>query len=185
MEREPGGSKGPENGSTALLIGLAGPADAAELADVAAATFPLACPNAVAAEDVAAFIAGHLSRQHFADYVADPDRRVLTARLQGRIVGYAMLIRGSGTPGTGQEAVELSKMYVLPGLHGAGTAAALMEAGIAWASGCGAPAVWLGVNQKNARAQRFYRKCGFTVTGTRTFRLGRGVESDFVMTRAL
>lgn len=185
MEPEPDRCKGRENPPTALVVGVAALADAAELAAVAAATFPLACPPSVAAEDIAAFVAANLSPERFADYLVDPGRRVLAARRQGRIVGYAMLIRGSGALGSEQGPVELSKMYVLADLHRAGAAGALMEAGIAWAIECRAPAVWLGVNQKNERAQRFYRKHGFSVTGTRTFRLGRGVEHDFVMTRTL
>ncbi len=154
--------------------------DATELADVAAATFPLACPPSAAAEDVAAFIAAHLSSQRFGDYLADPDRRLLVARRDGRIVGYTMLIRG-----TDPETVELSKMYVLPDLHRTGAASALMEAGLAWAAGQGARSVWLGVNRNNHRAQRFYAKHGFEATGTRTFQLGSSLEHDAVMTRTL
>ena len=74
-------------------------------------------------------------------------------------------------------------MYVLPDHHGDGTAAALMEAGIAWAAKVGARDVWLGVNQANHRAQTFYRKHGFVVAGTRTFQVGTVAENDFVMVR--
>jgi ribosomal protein S18 acetylase RimI-like enzyme len=45
--------------------------------------------------------------------------------------------------------------------------------------------MWLGVNQLNQRAQRFYTKNGFTINGTKTFRLGAGVENDYVMVRPL
>ncbi|MDY6999176.1 MAG: GNAT family N-acetyltransferase, partial [Actinomycetota bacterium] len=58
----------------------------------------------------------------------------------------------------------------------------------AWASaaaGLGAVCVWLGVNQQNRRAQRFYAKHGFTVAGTKTFRLGEDIENDYVMVRPL
>lgn len=152
-------------------------ADAPELADVAALTFPLACPPAVTADNVAAFIAENLSEERFRDYVTDPERVVLAAREDGRIVGYAMLIRGE------DDAVELSKMYVLPDSHGGGASAALMAAALARAAELGAPSVWLGVNQNNRRAQRFYAKHGFGVTGTRTFQLGGAIENDYVMTR--
>ena len=40
-------------------------ADLVELADVAAATFPLACPPSAAAEDVDAFIVATLSASRF------------------------------------------------------------------------------------------------------------------------
>ena len=163
-----------------LLITAAGAEMAAELADVAAATFPLACPASATPHDIALHIAANLSAECFSAYTGDPARRVLAARDDGRIIGYAMVITPPGEP-----AAELSKMYVLPSHHGTGTAAALMAAAIGWAREAGFPAVWLGVNQNNVRAQRFYRRHGFEVTGTRTFRLGGGLEHDFVMTLRL
>ncbi len=168
-------------------------AELSELAAVAAQTFPLACPPAVSPENVAAFIATHLTAARFAQYVVDPERAVLVARsdVDSRILGYAMLIRGVPDDPDVQRAVpqrpavELSKMYVLPDSHGAGVSAALMQAAIHQAGKFGGAAVWLGVNQENPRAQRFYAKHGFTVGGTKTFTLGSHIESDYVMTRAL
>jgi ribosomal protein S18 acetylase RimI-like enzyme len=82
-------------------------------------------------------------------------------------------------------AAEISKMYVLAAHHGSGAATALMDAALAAAAEWGAGCVWLGVNQKNERAQQFYKRCGFTVNGTRSFRLGAHTESDYVMVRPL
>lgn len=164
-------------------------ADLPELAEVAAATFPLACPPSVTPENVAAFIAENLTHSHFASYLDDPDRLVLVARRDGRILGYAMLIRGVPDDDdvkravTLRPAVEISKMYVLPDNHGGGISAALMAAALDRAPDLDAKAVWLGVNQNNQRAQRFYSKHGFTVNGTKTFRLGSRIENDYVMVR--
>jgi GNAT superfamily N-acetyltransferase len=160
-----------------------------ELAAVAAQTFSLACPPSVPADSVAAFIGANLSPARFAQYLADPHRAVLTARRDDRIVGYAMLVRGAGGDADVQRAVdlrpaaELSKMYVLAEQHGTGVSAALMTRALDTAGHWGARSVWLGVNQKNARAQRFYAKNGFRVTGTRTFQVGARREDDYVMVR--
>jgi GNAT superfamily N-acetyltransferase len=165
--------------------------DVPELADVAAQTFPLACPPSVTTDDIAAFIDENLSEQRFRDYLADPDRLVLAGREHGRMVGYAMLIRGVPDDDDVQRAVtlrpaiEVSKLYVLPDSHGAGVSAALMNAALNWAREQNVRAVWLGVNQQNRRAQRFYGKHGFTISGTKTFRLGAGVENDYVMVRPI
>ncbi|MEP6478552.1 MAG: GNAT family N-acetyltransferase, partial [Rhodoglobus sp.] len=40
--------------------------------------------------------------------------------------------------------------------------------------------VWLGVNQFNARANRFYEKSGFAIVGTKKFLVGEKYEDDFV-----
>lgn len=171
------------------VVSPATAADLPELADIAARTFPLACPPSVSPENVAAFIAENLTEDHFARYLGDPDRVVLGARRGGRMIGYAMLIRGvpddddvaRAVPT--RPAVEVSKMYVLPDDHGAGVSGALMGEAIAHASRLEAKCVWLGVNQNNRRAQRFYAKHGFTINGTKTFRLGSRIENDYVMVR--
>jgi ribosomal protein S18 acetylase RimI-like enzyme len=81
--------------------------------------------------------------------------------------------------------VELSKCYVVPGHHGAGVAATLMSETLREASLTGAAAVWLGVNQLNARAQRFYGKHGFERVGAKRFLVGDRYEDDWVMERPL
>jgi ribosomal protein S18 acetylase RimI-like enzyme len=165
--------------------------DVAELADVAAATFPLACPPSSTPENIAAFIAAQLSAERFGEYLRDPERAVFVAHDEARILGYTMLIRGVADDADVQRAVperpavELSKCYVLPDAHGGDVAATLMDASVAHAREIGARCVWLGVNQENERAQRFYRKHGFEVTGTKTFQLGARTESDYVLVRPL
>lgn len=166
-------------------------AELSEVADVAARTFPLACPPSATPANVADFIATNLSRERFTAYLDDPSREVLVARTEHGIVGYAMLVDGVGDDEHVRRAVpilparELSKMYVLPDSHGSGAAAALMTAALERSEGRGDSAVWLGVNQDNERAQRFYSKHGFLITGTKTFQLGDAVENDYVMLRRL
>jgi len=63
-----------------MTIRTAGPDDAGLLAEVAAATFPLACPPGTSDRDIADFIASVLSPERFAGYLADPDRVLLVAQ---------------------------------------------------------------------------------------------------------
>jgi GNAT superfamily N-acetyltransferase len=164
--------------------------DPHELAGVAAQTFPLACPPSIERENVASFIATHLTAARFGEYLADPRRAILTARHDGRIIGYAMLVQGVEDDADVQRAVEirpaaeLSKMYVLPDHHGDGLSATLMEHALAVATDWQVRCVWLGVNGENQRAQRFYAKHGFRISGTRTFQVGDDHrENDYVMIR--
>lgn len=173
----------------AFQIAPAGPGDVLELTAVAAQTFPLACPPSASADNIALFIDANLSAHRFDEYLKDPDRAIVTARQDGRIVGYAMLVRGVSDHAGVRRAVrirpaaELSKMYVLPDRHSSGAGAALMVRMLAVAADWGVRCVWLGVNRANQRAQRFYLKSGFSVAGARTFQLGTGVENDHVMIR--
>ena len=91
----------------AIDVAAAAEADLPELADVAARTFPLACPPSVTPDNIAAFIDENLSEERLRDYLADPDRAMLAARDDGRIVGYVMLIRGIPDDDDVQKAVTL------------------------------------------------------------------------------
>ncbi|MFF0487997.1 GNAT family N-acetyltransferase [Nocardia sp. NPDC003482] len=176
---------------TPVTVDRAGLWDAEALSDVAAATFPLACPPELAPADIDAFVANVLSEDHFGDYLSDPHRTVLKAVAGAEIVGYTMLVAGEPADPdvaqavTARPVIEISKMYVLPGHHGSGVSTALMAAAVDTARRGGFAVVWLGVNQYNERAQRFYAKHGFERVGTKTFTVGSRVCEDYVMQMAL
>lgn len=175
------------------VIRAALPTDAAALAEVAAATFALACPPSTTEEAKAEFIATALSEGAFARYLADP-ARVLLVDDPGNgapLAGYTMLVVAEPADPDVIAAVrvrptaELSKIYVRQGQHGRGTAGALMTRTLEAARDRGAAGVWLGTNEENARAQAFYAKHAFERVGTKRFRLGDRYEHDFVFERRL
>jgi ribosomal protein S18 acetylase RimI-like enzyme len=165
--------------------------DAAELARVAAITFPLACPPSTTEQAKADFIANSLSERSFAGYLAERGRILLLAEVDGVSAGYTMLITGDPSDPdvsavvTARPTIELSKVYVLPDQHGTGVAAALMDASLAAARETGAVSMWLGVNNHNVRANRFYEKSGFALVGHKKFRLGDVDEDDYVRERSI
>jgi diamine N-acetyltransferase len=164
--------------------------DAALLHELAAATFPLACPPSTPSADIDDFVARHLSAASFSGYLADAQRTVLLAEVDGNAVGYTMLVLGEPTDPdvaraiTARPTAELSKCYVRPEYHGGDVAATLMAVTLTTARDLGAAGVWLGVNQENERAGRFYEKSGFVIVGTKHFHLGDRVEDDFVREHA-
>ncbi|RIJ57573.1 GNAT family N-acetyltransferase [Clavibacter phaseoli] len=177
---------------------VAAPADADDVAALAARTFALACPPTTTAAAIAEHIRTVLSPARFRAHLADPARRVVLAEVEGRPVGYTMVV--AAPPADADVAgalrlrpeVELSKVYVERGSHGAGLARPLMAATLrvarelAGERGRDADAgIWLGVNEHNARAIRFYERSGFRIVGTRSFRLSDAVETDHVMEQAL
>ena len=176
-----------------LVIRIADAADADRLAELAADTFPLACPPSTTAEAIAAFISANFTVERMAEHLADADRTLLVAHeLDGHFVGYSMLI--AGDPGdadaavavSGRPAVELSKFYTRALAHGTGVVAGpLMAATLEAAAAAGAASAWLGVNEENGRAIRFYEKHGFTKVGRKHFRLGDRDEDDWVLERRL
>ncbi|MEG3614147.1 N-acetyltransferase [Isoptericola haloaureus] len=174
-----------------VVVRPARPDEAAELAWLAALTFPLACPPGTSTATMARHIAEHLSPERFRAWSRDPGCALLVADGGESPAGYVLLLRGEpdgdaerdvlrSTVGPGPY-VELSKIYVHPARQGDGTANALMAAAVRTADEI-APdrPFWLGTNGDNLRAQAFYRKHGFTVVGSRTYDVG-GVQHDDVV----
>lgn len=170
-----------------LTIAVAVRADLPELAELAAQTFPLACPPDLPAEAIAAFVEQELSAEAFAGYLADPDAEVLLARDDsGRAVGYALtFIRPAPAQiadliGCTGPVTYLSKLYVRRCEHRGGIGAALFDRLHQRAHERAAGVVWLGTNQHNERAQRFYERHGFERAGVRSFEVGGTIQADFV-----
>lgn len=176
-----------------MTVRPAVPTDAAALAEVAAATFALACPPTTTQEAIDDFIATSLSEAAFARYLADPARTLLVAEHApgAPLDGYTMLVEGDPADPDVASVVrvrptaELSKIYVREGSHGRGTASELLTRTLDAARDRGAIGVWLGTNQENVRAQRFYVKHGFERVGVKRFKLGDQYEDDFVYERPL
>jgi len=56
-----------------------------------------------------------------------------------------------------------------------------MAATVAAARGRGSASLWLGVWERNPRAQAFYKKSGFADVGSHTFFVGTDEQTDRVM----
>lgn len=160
--------------------------DETALSAVAGATFHLACPPHTTPESIAAFVRDVLSPDNFRAYLADPQRVLLIAEEAGVAVGYVMLVAGEPYDAdvaatiTLRPTVELSKIYVLESHLGRGIALALLDASVAASRELGVRGMWLGTNQLNVRAQRFYEKHGFARVGAKRFLVGDAWEDDYV-----
>src|SRR5699024_3515149 len=133
-----------------LHVAPATDADVDEIADLAARTFPLACPPELGAQAVRAFIREQLTASRFPQHLGTPGHRVRCARTHdGRAIGYSLLIAGAAMDETcagllhGARPVGVSKFYLDPDFHGTGGAAGLLDAVIDTASADGADSLWL------------------------------------------
>lgn len=169
-----------------MLIRPATGDDAALLHRLAAETFPLACPPDTSPKSIETFIATNLSVDSFTSYLSDPERLLFVGELDGVPSGYTMVVFGEPSDAdaaasvTTRPTAELSKCYALPAAHGSGLAAALVTSSANAARARGARSLWLGVNQQNERANRFYEKHGFVRVGTKRFLVGERWENDYV-----
>lgn len=87
----------------------------------------------------------------------DPAQRCLAAEAAGALVGHALARR------SGEDRIELARLYVAPERQGSGIGAALLQAALAdWPRVAIAE---LEVEARNERAIGFYRKVGFIPVG--------------------
>lgn len=165
-----------------MQIRHGGPSDALLLSAIARQTFF----DTFAATNDPADMALHLERAYGvaqqAAELADPLIVTLLVEANGEAIGYAQLREGD-VPGcvTGPGPIELWRFYVLREWHGQGIAQSLMERVRAEAAARGAATLWLGVWDRNPRAQAFYRKCGFVDAGDHVFLFGTDPQRDLVM----
>jgi ribosomal protein S18 acetylase RimI-like enzyme len=169
-----------------LLVRPGRPADAAVLAAFGERSFR----DAFAAEnrpaDLELYLAHAYGERQQAAELANPMVTTLVVEAGGRLAGFAQLRRGDPPPGVAlAESIELWRFYVAQQWHGRGVAQALLAAVIAAARAQGANTLWLGVWERNERAQAFYRKSGFRDVGVQVFVLGTDKQNDRVMAMAL
>lgn len=167
-----------------LTIRFAEAGEAGVVAELAAETFPLACPASLGEPEIRDYIAAHLTREHFDEHLASADREVLVAEEDGELLGYVLLFfdsDGATAPDMGVTLATsglLSKCYVRRECHGKGVAAALLEAAECRAGERDVEGLWFNVNYDNHRAQRFYVKHGWECVGYVDFVVGDAVHRD-------
>jgi ribosomal protein S18 acetylase RimI-like enzyme len=173
--------------SAAVYIRRATVADADALAEFGARTFYETFAADNTPEDMQLFLAStwspDLQRAEILDKGLDT---LLACDARHALAGFAQV--RAAQPPAGIEVrkpVELKRFYVDTPWQGRGVARALMEAAEQAARARGAREFWLGVFERNERAQAFYRKCGFRKVGTQIFVVGTDPQTDHVMLREL
>ncbi len=159
--------------------------DAELLAEIGARTFSETFAADNSPENMTAYLASSFSLEKQAEELADPHSLFLIAEAAGVAVGYAMLRAGDVEEGiTGDNPVELVRLYVSRESLGSGLGAALMQACISEAKKEGNETLWLGVWEHNTRARAFYRKWNFREVGKHVFHLGDDPQTDLLMQRS-
>jgi ribosomal protein S18 acetylase RimI-like enzyme len=160
--------------------------DAGLLSELAARTFSEAFAADNTPEDLAAYIATSFNVAELTAELEDSVSTFLIAEVDGRAAGYAYLHEGKPEQGVeAGKAIELVRLYVLREWLGRGIGEQLMRACVDEARQTGYETLWLGVWERNGRAQAFYRKWDFREIGEHMFQLGSDLQRDLLMARTL
>lgn len=165
------------------------PADAPELAEFGARTFRDTFAAHNRPEDMDTYVSlAYGTRQQSAE-LADPRVSVLVAESdEGEMIGYAVVRQAPDEAPpcvTGEDPVELARLYVDQGWHGRGVGEALMRGVVERAREGGGGTLWLGVWEHNPRARAFYARWGFREVGEHPFPLGDDIQRDLLLARPL
>lgn len=168
-----------------VLYRDATPADAAELDEMARASWWETFAHGSSSEDANAYCATAYGPEGklIADLIGGA-ARFHVAVADGAIVGYAK-VNPPWLPDAEPNALQLSQLYVASDWHGRGIAQVLMDWSVEQARAGGAGALLLTVWEENARAKRFYEKLGFVHIGDYAFPVGRQIDTDNIMRLAL
>jgi ribosomal protein S18 acetylase RimI-like enzyme len=160
--------------------------DAGLLAEFGARTFSETFAADNSPEDLASYLASSFNLAQQTAELADLASAFMIAEVGGVAAGYAMLRAGEPEEGVeGFKPVELVRLYMSKEWLGRGVGEALMRACVDEARRAGHETIWLGVWERNARAQAFYRKWNFRAVGKHVFQLGSDAQTDILMERAL
>jgi diamine N-acetyltransferase len=169
-----------------IEIKPAGIPDASLLAELGRKTFVDTFAKDNRPEDMALYIEQTFGVERQLEEIQDPRRRIAIAWIGTTAVGFYHLLLGPPDPAVkGAKPIEILRLYVDSKWHGKGVAAALMERCIEVGRREGFATIWLGVWERNFRAQAFYRKFSFEVVGAHGFTLGTDKQTDLVMARAI
>jgi ribosomal protein S18 acetylase RimI-like enzyme len=171
---------------SAVNVRRASNEDAKLLAELGAQTFAETFAKDNSPEDMAAYLAESFSVGRLTEELNETSSRFFVAEVEGSAAGYAKIQSGEAPDGVeGERPVELVRLYISREWLGRGVGHALMRRCIDEARELGFQTVWLGVWERNHRAQAFYRKWDFQEVGEHIFQLGSDPQRDILMQRAV
>jgi len=162
----------------------AGPGDAARLLEFAARTYFETFSPVNTQENMKAYMESAFTLAQLENEMRDARAIFLVVEGEGTLCAYAKLLADKPPDCVADtNAIEIVRFYVDRAWHGSGLASTLMEACLGEAKKRGIRTIYLGVWERNFRAQAFYRKWDFVRVGEHVFQMGDDPQTDWWMMR--
>ncbi|KAL6251589.1 hypothetical protein RBB50_001799 [Rhinocladiella similis] len=167
--------------------------DASAIAKLGARVFSSTFGFSIPAVDLKAYLAEAYSVSAIEEDIRSSRTHLIVACAEdededdGRVVGFAQLAEGTTEPCIEdlENIVELQRLYVDADHHGLGVGRALEREIEDMARLMAYRIVWLGVWEGNFKAQRVYETLGFTRVGEHEFKMGKCIQTDWIMIKDL
>jgi diamine N-acetyltransferase len=130
------------------------------------------------------YLDASFSRAKLDAELKNPDSTFFFLYSDDELAGYMKINTGDAQTDFKDPAeLEIERIYVTRDFQGLGLGRALVQKALETARAARKKTVWLGVWEKNENAIAFYKKMGFSKTGTHDFYTGRKRQTDHVMRR--
>ena len=160
--------------------------DIEELQAIAKQTFTETFGSQNTAEDLAKFLSEEYAFDKLKAEVENPESFYYFCYFEDELAGYLKLNVGAAqTEPDYPEALEIQRIYVLRKFQGKRIGLAMMQQALTKAKELNKSQVWLGVWEKNLKAQAFYQKSGFKKVGSHDFILGDDIQTDYILVKEL
>lgn len=170
----------------AVQIRVASVTDATMLAEMGARTYYDTFVGTCTPEDMELFLQTTYTTEKLTEELLDARATYFIAEVNDQAAGFAKIYVGE-IPACvrGGSPIELGRLYVDKQWIGFGIGPALMQRCVDEARRRGHQTMFLGVWERNFRAQAFYRKWGFEKIGEHIFQVGHDPQTDWLMECAL
>ncbi|PSR55655.1 GNAT family N-acetyltransferase [Adhaeribacter arboris] len=156
------------------------------LATIGQQSFIEAFGDANTPENMAAFLIKGFAPEIIANELANSSTEFYLAEIADEAAGYVkMEFPAPDSRVPFQNALKISRLYLLRQFLGLGLGDQLMHFSLEKAKLLGCEAVWLTVWEHNPRAISFYQKWGFYQVGTEDFILGDDVQLDYLLVKPM
>jgi diamine N-acetyltransferase len=138
------------------------------------------------AENMEAFLRDVYSLEQFEKEFLEPQAFCYLAWEGESLAGFLRLrINDEASQYLGSNTVELHRLYLHPDFQGRKIGSKLMEIAISKAQELRVEWMWLGVWERNYKAQAFYSKWGFEKFGEHIFQMGDDPQIDWLMKKKI
>lgn len=133
-----------------------------------------------------AFLKEAYSIEKFEEELAEPASVYYLAWVGNRLAGFLRLRESPEVEHLlGDNTLELQRLYVDKSFQGEGIGKRLMEFALDYATRLGYEYLWLGVWERNFKAQKIYERWGFERFSEHVFQMGDDPQTDWLLKRRL
>ena len=134
-------------------------------------------------ENILLYLKNNLSCKQLKKEISDPNSKFYFVKGKNKIIGYLKLNfhKSQREKMYLHRGFEIERIYLTAEFQGKGLGEKLLAKILNMGKEMGYKKLWLGVWENNFRAIKFYKKNGFKKFGQHNFKLGKDIQTDYLL----